>query len=442
MTTIYKPLLLACAVAVSVAAQAADKQDKKGGNNINALLDGDYRADKVPAGDAGRYYLPNAAAALDAINPSSYSTQMKINANFRAGLHNRCGDMDFYTNFKQEIDRIGQEFKRTIKEAQNGLMTSLSGALSSFTQYAIMKINPTLGELATKHLDERKELFSLQLKQCQDYERDVREGKNPLGEIGEIAIAEQWKQNIGLVTAKQKSLGEVEENIRTDAYNKGVTMADGKQYGGRNQEPVNISKVLTKAGMNLLLQRGNKDDWDSDFSTDEKSVLDNPILAEFKNPEELYKFVQEIYGSIETRLTPNVGDNDKVKSLPGKGYEPWYVKYRDEYYQGLRDYVASNMEREAFEKKFRQIIPPIEVDELRAMPPYERAVEIERRAQQYGVNRLRNNLIFAKQALKTGITAPDLQQSGMKGPSEVEFKSLYYRMQDDIREIGQRVWNY
>ena len=100
------------------------------------------------------------------------------------------------------------------------------------------------------------------------------------------------------------------------------------------------------------------------------------------------------------------------------------------------------MEREAFEKKFRQIIPPIEVDELRAMPPYERAVEMERRAQQYGVNRLRNNLIFAKQALKTGITAPDLQQSGMKGPSEVEFKSLYYRMQDDIREIGQRVWNY
>ena len=442
MTTIYKPLVLACAVAVSVVAQAADKQDKKGGNNINTLLDGDYRADKVPAGDAGRYYLPNSAAALDAINPGSYSTHLTIGANLRAGINNSCGDLNFYNNFKAEAKNLQRKLKQTIKDAQAALITTASSAVSSFTQYALMKINPTLGELATKHLDEYHELFSLKLKQCQDYERDVRQGKNPLGEIGEIAVGEQWKQTIGYVAAGETSLEAAEEEMRKEAYKNGVTMGDGKQYGGKNQEPVNISKVLTKAGMNLLLSRGEKDAWDKDFDTSEKAVLDNPILAEFKNPEELYGFVRDIYGATEIRLGKDLAENDNVKAWNGQGYEPWYVKYRDEYYQGLRDYVAGNMERAAFEKKFRQIIPPIEVDELRAMPPYERAVEIERRAQQYGVNRLRNNLIFAKQALKTGITAPDLQQSGMKGPSEAEFKSLYYRMQDDIREIGQRVWNY
>ena len=30
----------------------------------------------------------------------------------------------------------------------------------------------------------------------------------------------------------------------------------------------------------------------------------------------------------------------------------------------------------------------------------------------------------------------------MKGPSEIEYRSLYYRILDDTREIGQRAWQY
>ena len=186
MTTIYKSLLLACAVAISVAMRPADAEDKKGGNNINTLLDGDYRADKVPAGDAGRYYLPNAAAALDAINPGSYSTHLTIGANLRAGINNSCGDLNFYNNFKAEAKNLQRKLKQTVKDAQAALITTASSAVSSFTQYALMKINPTLGELATKHLDEYHELFSLKLKQCQDYERDVRQGEGVAGHFDPV----------------------------------------------------------------------------------------------------------------------------------------------------------------------------------------------------------------------------------------------------------------
>ena len=108
----------------------------------------------------------------------------------------------------------------------------------------------------------------------------------------------------------------------------------------------------------------------------------------------------------------------------------------------MREYLAYKIKRDEFEKKTGQIIPPAEVDDLRLLPDYQQDVEIESRAQQYAINKVSRALLFAKQALKTGVYAPDLQQSGMIGPAETEFKNLYYRIQDDIREIRQRTYQY
>ena len=108
----------------------------------------------------------------------------------------------------------------------------------------------------------------------------------------------------------------------------------------------------------------------------------------------------------------------------------------------MRELVDGNINLETFTQKTGQILPLVEVDDIRRLPPYERAVEIESRAQRYGIERLRKNLIFAKQALKSGINSPDLIQSGMRVPAEEEYRTLYYKIQDDIREIGQRAYQY
>lgn len=104
--------------------------------------------------------------------------------------------------------------------------------------------------------------------------------------------------------------------------------------------------------------------------------------------------------------------------------------------------MQNTIDRQQFEKDTRDIIPPAEINDLRALAPYQQAVDIEARAQQYAIKRLRNNLLFAKQALKTGITAPDLQQSSAKAPAEAEYKTLYYKILDDIAEIGQRAYHF
>ncbi|WP_314910979.1 hypothetical protein [Cardiobacterium hominis] len=447
---ICKPLLLSLAVglaSLTLPAQAAPKGTGKAAkildhNNIDEVFGTGQRPDVVPDGEAGRYYLPSGSGALDGIIPSSYSSQFKIDANFRAGLSNRCGSLDFTQNITQELQRVEHKLKKSVQELQQKAMTAISGLMSGFFQYALMKINPVLGEITTKQLDEYLELFNLQVKECEDYEREVRQGKNPFGEIAEIAIGEQWKTTIGMVNNKEISLDEAKEKMVAEARKNGVPMTDGKNYGGEGQEPINITKSLLKAGMNLTLSRGDKKAWDSDFATNEKAIKDNPILGDFKNAKELYNFVEEIYGANEITLQDSAAEPTHTNAIAGRGYERKYAEYRNEYYKDLSDYVDGKMEREAFEKKTGQVIAPIEIDDIRIMPPFARKSEILSRARQYAIGKVRRGLIFARQALKTGVYAPDLQQSGMKGPAETEFKNLYYRIQDDIREIGQRATQY
>lgn len=395
----------------------------------------------VPAGEAGRYFIPGAAAQRDAISPSSFSTRMSVGINPRAGLKMNCGELDFWTNIEAEIKNLERKLKSFVKEAQAKIMVSISGAISNYFQYALMKINPVLGQLTTKQLDEYLELFELNIKQCQDYERDVKNGRNPLGEIIQVAVGEEWQQSIGLVYNKEASLEEVEEEIMKEARKNGVTMFDGNRYGGEGQDPINMTKGIIEAGMNLSLGRSDKSQWKSGFSSG-GDAKEHPVLASFESAEKMYEFVEDVYGSMEMKIGKDIAEQTEVvQSVPGRGYEVLYGEYRDEYIEALRKYVNSEMQREEFEKKF-EIIPPAEVDDLRGLPPYQLTMEIESRGQQFGIQKMRNNLLFVKQALKTGIYAPDIQLSGIRETAESTYRNLYYRILDDIREIGQRAYQF
>ena len=116
-TRIFKPLLLPLLIGLAsltaAQAQTAAQPARSTGtavksmnsNTLDELL-GDRRADKVPTGDTGRYYLPGAAAGLDSIFPGSYSRQFNIDSNFRAGLTNRCGSLDFKSNIEAEVKNL------------------------------------------------------------------------------------------------------------------------------------------------------------------------------------------------------------------------------------------------------------------------------------------------------------------------------------------------
>ncbi|MDP8051517.1 hypothetical protein QJU23_03630 [Pasteurella atlantica] len=412
-------------------------------NNIDDVLGNAnqvYRADDIPAGNAGRYYIPGAAAGKDNIYPSSFSDKFKIGTHFKAGWSLSCGSMNFYQNIQAEIKNLQYKLKHTVKNAQKAILTSISSSISSYFQYLLNKVNPTLGQLSMKKLDEYIEIFNLKVKNCKDYEKDVRHGQNPLSEIVQIAVGERWKKTIGLVNNGDKALEEAEKELVEEAKKNGVAMADGKHYGGENQEPINVTKSLLTAGMNLLLARSDKNNWNSNFTINNATLKNNPILREFKNPQALYNFVTDIYGATEKRISKSDDNNTSINTIAGRGYEKKYAEYRNEILTYLRQYVQRTIDRKTFEDKTGIIIPPAQINDIQLLPPYQKAVEIEQRSQQYAIKRIKDNLIFVKQALKTGIYAPDMQQSSMRGIALEDYKSIYYRILDDIAEITQRAY--
>lgn len=153
------------------------------------------RAHDVPTGDAGRYYQPGSSAKADNIFPSSYSKVINLDARFKAGFNLSCGQMNFYQNFQAELQRLKYKMQNTIKKAQKAIIASVSSSMTSFFQYLLMKINPSLAQLSIKQLDEYIKIFDLKVKSCKDYEKDLAKGKNPLSEIVQIAVGDQWKKN-------------------------------------------------------------------------------------------------------------------------------------------------------------------------------------------------------------------------------------------------------
>ncbi len=431
----HLPIVIAILLAGSV--QAKNTTDEVLGDPTQT-----YRADDVPAGDEGRYYVPGAAAAKDNIVPSSFSKKFQAGIGFNPTWSMSCGDLNFYNNYKAELKRLKYQLKNAVKKAEAVAMSMVSSAVSGFQQYIMAKINPTLNQLSLKNLDEYIKVFEASVKTCSDFEQDVKNGKNPLSEIAQIAVGDQWKQTIGLVNAGKVSLEEAKEELHQEALENGVTMADGKQYGGKGQPPINISKALTTAGMNLILGRGDSSTWEKNFTVNKETLKNNPILGDFKSVKDLYEFQEEVYGAIEQRISPKDASKPAVNTVSGRGYEKIYAEYRNDYIVNLRAYVNREMNRRAFEQKTGIIIPPAEIDDIRLMSPYQRTVAIEERAQQFAIKRVKRNLIFLKQTLKTGITAPEMQKSGMKGVATKEYKNLYYRIMDDISEIGQRAYQY
>ena len=76
-TPLFRTALLACCITFSLAAgaQPAPVQVKGNPFNPNTVLPGlgqDYRADDIPSGEAGYYYIPGAAAGADSVATAYY----------------------------------------------------------------------------------------------------------------------------------------------------------------------------------------------------------------------------------------------------------------------------------------------------------------------------------------------------------------------------------
>ena len=441
-TPLLHPLLLACGIGFSLAAGAQPAPApantpapvKVKGNTINpnSVLPGkgqDYRADDIPSGEAGYYYIPGAAAGADSVATAYYGKTFKFGAGYRLGLNRQCGEINPFKNMKAQLEENVKEKVREFKELLQALPQLIA---SQALEYALAKINPELYQLTQVNLDEYFELFQINVKSCEQVRSELlRDGDKAPGmdKLLQIAVGDEWKRMID--TGEFVNSRHIQQRVAEKAAKKGIVMADGKSYGGENQEPINFTQSLVKAGYSIITgHKDGKTGWDSPLTG---KTDDMPITKHFKSSKEMAAFLEGIYGSTTHRL--NASGKSGVESSAGTGIGTAYNELRNEYLTQLNDYTTRKIDRKKFEEATGILIAPAVMEDIRRAEPYQRAALIEDRAKQDAIDTMVTRLYLASDVLRAGINAPDMVQSDVYSIAREEYEKLYFSIQDDIARL-------
>ena len=433
-TPLFHTALLACGIGFSLAAgaQPAPVQVKGNPFNPNTVLPGlgqDYRADDIPSGEAGYYYIPGAAAGADSVTTAYYGKTFKFGAGYRLGLNRQCGDINPFkgmgAQLKANIEEKVEEFKELIKSIPSLIA-------SQAVEYALAKINPELYQLTQLNLDEYFELFQINVKSCEQVRSELlRDGDKAPGmdKLLQIAIGDEWKRMID--KGEFVNSRHLQQRVAEKAAKKGIVMADGKSYGGENQEPINFTQSLVKAGYSIITgHKDGKTGWDSPLAG---KTEDYPIAKHFKSSKDMAAFLEDIYGSTTRRL--NASGKSGVESSAGTSIGPAYNELRNKYLTQLKEYAERKIDRKKFEQETGILIAPAVMEDIRRAEPYQRAALIEDRAKQDAIDTMVTRLYLASDVLRAGINAPDMVQSDVYSIAREEYEKLYFSIQDDIARL-------
>ena len=383
------------------------------------------RSDDVPAGRTGWAFGLGAGADTDNLRPATYSQKLRVDANFSAGFGYSCGQFDPFDSVEHMIQSAIEKFK----QLPQMFVQSAQAAVAGLPAYILNKINPSLYNVVTKQLDEAFKLFEINFKDCQTIEREIALGQNPYQSLVMAGIGDRMRVEMGFGDG---TIDERMMQVRTQGPSNGIVMSEGKRYGGEGQAPIEATKNVLTAGVNLLTDRSVGET--GAFAASLRKT--HPITALFESPEDLVEFVTDIYGSRTYRLTKE----GPTQAKPGYGYQKKYVEIRDDTIESLQKYVKRGIDRKTFEEETGLLIPPETINEMRDLPSYSLSIAIDDQARTHAVERLKLKLDYALQSLKTGLKEPNLAQSEAYEVIEREITKLIIAMQDDLAHIDNTVY--
>ena len=392
---------------------------------LKGALGAGVRSDDLPAGRTGWAFGIGAGADTDNLRPPTFSQKLSASAHFSAGFGYSCGQFDPFDSVEQMIQSAIEKFKRLPQM----FVQAAQAAVAGLPAYILNKINPSLYNVVTKQLDEAFKLFEINFKDCQTIEREIALGQNPYQSLVMAGIGDRMRVEMGF---GEGTIDDRMMQVRTEGPSNGIVMSEGKRYGGEGQAPIEATKNVLTAGINLLTDRGVGNTRAFGESLHEK----HPITVLFESPEDLVEFITDIYGSRAYQLTKE----GPASSKPGYGYERKYVEIRDDTIEQLQKYVKREIDRKTFEKDTGFLIPPATIEEMRQLPPYSLSIAIDDQARTFAVDRLKLKLDYALQSVKTGLGEPNLAQSEAYEVIEREMTKLIIAIQDDQAHIDNAVF--
>lgn len=387
---------------------------------------------QIPSNEEGYVYAMGVGPIERISVPSVPKIQQQSQTVWRAGLGYSCGNFNPFANVQQSINTMVNKFKKMPQAYISGAQQSVA----ALPAYIMNQMNPTLYNTITKSMDDAFALFEVNFKSCRQLEQEMSNDSGTYFDfINKSKLQKQLSEIAKAAVGGSTPVDEVMDEVHKADGSEGVVGIGGKNYGGENQEPLNMTKQMIVAGYNMLIDRKNK--------TDESAPSYNPnnrppVVNAFPSPKDAYDLVEKLYGSKNTRFS---SDNKTVpvESKAGVGFRFAHAAHRAVLHSHLNDLVNKKISVQQFYELTKIPVIPQEVEDMRKMTSYTQSNALFVKAFIESKKDMQQRLRFLRDMVSGGMKEPDLQQSVIKSDMEQEKMDLLMQIERDLHELTNLV---
>lgn len=363
-----------------------------------------YCADGSPARDSRWYYEIGGAQAVTApANANTASTTLQGSLDL-SRIYS-CGNFNPISGLSNVLNNAQGQ----VMSAYNGLITAATSALSALPAFIIQRASPGLYDLFQNAVIRGEAVLNTANANCQEFESEIRDGKNPYERFIKIAKGFDWKLQMGNGGIGSAATDVVSAKTNVDASNggNGIPWLGGVRSGGPAQTPVLAISDTVKAGYNIELNRGVTD-------TSAAPANAGALAKVWPTPSDAMAFSQFVIGDVE--LTTN--KDQTRKATPGHGLLPKIETDRTPVLTALQAIVSGSQPANAAELA-KVSVPGVDltrevIDAIRALPTQqERDAAMQKLAGEAATGMNLQKALLLRRLLQSGKKEPNIYASGL-----------------------------
>ena len=364
-----------------------------------------YCAPLANSNNSQFYYQIGGARSIS-LPPNVDVKTVSLNGSYEYGLGYSCGNFDPTLG----LSNILNDLKGTGNDLINGAVGAVTSAIGSLPALILQRIDPGLYDLFQNALIRAEATLSLANQSCEQYEEQIKNGKNPYSGWTDLSKVIDWKVQMGTKGYGSSKVGvnQAKKNVATANGANGVPWIGGKKAGGNKQKPIKATHDVVKAGYNLTLNR-NADDTSQVKITKGKTP---PRLAEvWDKPEEASKWAVDVLGDVSIRTH----NNHPVQTTPGHGLLPKIEKETTTIESNLTDLVSGKTKPTLNNLNAVSsndvLINGDVIAAIQSLGPSEQAIAVSKLASEAAMSKVLEKALITRRLLITGAREPNVAQT-------------------------------
>jgi integrating conjugative element protein (TIGR03755 family) len=354
--------------------------------------------------DNSDFYYEIGGARSISVPANTQVNTYAVNGALEYGLGYSCGNFDPTLGVANLLNRLQQTGNNLV----NGAVGAVQAAIGGLPALVLQRIDPGLYDLFQNAVIRAEAAIALANKTCEDYEQEIRQGKNPYAGWNDLSKIIDWKVQMGKNGYGSANVDVVQAKQQVQKANgqNGIPWIGGKKAGGLQQAAIQVTQDSVMAGYNLTLNRVA-----DDASVPKKSNNTPRLVEVFADPSKASQWAVDVLGDVHIRTH----DNHPVETIPGYGLLPKVEKDMLSIQQDLTDLVSgktqatlANLEEISSDAV---LINGDVITAIKTLKPSEQSVAISKLASEAAMTRTVEKAMLIRRMLLTASREPNLGAS-------------------------------